>query len=873
MSLKVIKRFTSGVRACWITTYNIDLGLFDGFLYSRLGEPPLNVTVLADGRRHDKALAAIAPDEAWRIDRINRRWLLRPVHHHGAFHPKTLLFVEDTKITLLVGSGNLSYDGIDGGHEIFTELTDETPHGQAAIAAWTGWMSRLVERVDDPQLRRRFLDLRPKLPNPEAETGGFVHNLDRPILTQLLDNPPTDVVAIHATAPFFDPPLHALTQLAQRFLTATLHLYLANLTKVDGQLLTQLAERHRGQVQIHRYEPADFVHAKMIGLVAADGRGQLLSGSTNLSAAALTHTATHGHHGNVEAAILADLDADQIIAAFTDPGQLDASPVDLDAFAQHQADYEDDEAEAAVPCRLQSAERQPDGSIQLHGSVHNSPVQLIDPTVEPCRAWQVTTGAETVAIDQTGQLQGRLLWLVDGTGQPVSNRVIVAEPIQLEQQLQQRTGTSSRQPSELTLSDLDTPLGAILEHLHQNYVMDISETDAVANAERAAGTDDHEDSGDPDVWERLARDTLAYDPRATSYRRVSHRLDNDQPILQLLAMMLARSPDDVRQQFSNLIQFPVPETEPASDDAKDRVVHHWSDAARIRVRARNVLRRWADAIGDERLLWLDPTAPVTNLQLMVGVVAWLTLINRSEPSSAASGLTNDDLSSLLERTVGAALSIWPTLPGEVRTTLPDYIRDLLTTLIALELQHGPGHRDRILAWQPRLSALHRNGLIEATEAAAATLNKAVKRDVDQAALASMLEDAENFLDDPEWIRRTEQQLNLRGLKLERPAPEQPFDILVRVTSLPRPLADPRTLQLIDSLRDYRSVDRIALYDEEDGWRLVFIPDETLTLKATWLKHEDGFVESVQPLSIRRLQQLIDARSSLAELFLPEHRAA
>jgi basic amino acid/polyamine antiporter, APA family len=45
MSLQIVKRFTGGVRACWITTYNIDLGLFDGFLYSRLGDPPLNVTV------------------------------------------------------------------------------------------------------------------------------------------------------------------------------------------------------------------------------------------------------------------------------------------------------------------------------------------------------------------------------------------------------------------------------------------------------------------------------------------------------------------------------------------------------------------------------------------------------------------------------------------------------------------------------------------------------------------------------------------------------------------------------------------------------------------------------------------------------------
>jgi hypothetical protein len=871
MSLQIVRRFTGGVRACWITTYNIDLGLFDGFLYSRLGDPPLNVTVLADGRRHDEALAAIAPDEAWRIDRINRRWLLRPVHHHGAFHPKTLLFVDDAQTTLLVGSGNLSYNGIDGGHEIFSELTDQTPAGKAAIAAWTGWMARLVDRIDDRQLRRRFGDLRPKLPSPQGPTGGFVHNLDRPILTQLLDDPPADVVAIHATAPFFDPPLHALTQLAQRFPAASLHLYLANRTKVDGQFLIHLAERHRGQIQLHRYGPADFVHAKMIGLVAANGRGQLLSGSANLSAAALTHTATDGHHGNVEAAILADLDADQIVAAFTDPEQLDASPVDLDAFAQHRADYEDDEDNEAAPCQLRSAERQLDGSIHLHGSVDGGPVELVDPTVEPYTGWHVSTGAETVTIDQLSQLQGRLLWLTDTAGQPVSNRVIVAEGHQLEQQLQERTGTSSRQPSELTSYDLDTPLGAILQHVHQNYLMDISETDAVSNAERAAGTDDHEGSGDPEVWEQLARDTLAYDPRATTYRRAAHRLDNDQPVLQLLAMMLARSPEDVRVRFSNVIPFPVPDDESTSGDIdEDRVIHHWSDAARIRVRARNVLGRWADAIGDERLLWLDPTAPSVNLQVMVDSIAVLTSINRSPQGS---GLSDSDLSMLVERVVTATLSIWPTLPDEVRASLPAHTSDTLTALVALELQHGPGHRERVLAWQPKLTALRRQGLVAATPSAAFYLGVIFERPTTESALRDLLDDAENFLDDPEWIRRTEQQLDVRGLKLERPAPGQPLDILIRVSSLPRPLADPRTLQLVGALRDYRACDRIALYNVEEGWRLVLIPDENLTLKAKWVEHEDGFVESTEPLSVERLEQLIEDRSSLAELFLPEHRAA
>jgi hypothetical protein len=42
--------FTRSTSALWATTYNVDLRLVNEFLLQALGAPPLNVTVLADGR-------------------------------------------------------------------------------------------------------------------------------------------------------------------------------------------------------------------------------------------------------------------------------------------------------------------------------------------------------------------------------------------------------------------------------------------------------------------------------------------------------------------------------------------------------------------------------------------------------------------------------------------------------------------------------------------------------------------------------------------------------------------------------------------------------------------------------------------------------
>src|SRR5256885_11386083 len=48
--------------------------------------------------------------------------------------------------------------------------------------------------------------------------------------------------------------------------------------------------------------------------------------------------------------------------------------------------------------------------------------------------------------------------------------------------------------------------------------------------------------------------------------------------------------------------------------------HPWTPSARIRVRARNVLRRWAAAQTDPRLVWVDPLAPLGNLKTIAAVL-------------------------------------------------------------------------------------------------------------------------------------------------------------------------------------------------------------------------------------------------------------
>ncbi|WP_308816384.1 hypothetical protein [Pseudonocardia alni] len=106
--------FDRSMTGFWATTYNIDLRLFSEYLVPRLGNPPVNIAVLADQRRLAHGLSRFGPEQLGGLATVNRRWLLRGVRAGGpAFHPKSYLSVSPGHALLLVGSGNLSAGGLD----------------------------------------------------------------------------------------------------------------------------------------------------------------------------------------------------------------------------------------------------------------------------------------------------------------------------------------------------------------------------------------------------------------------------------------------------------------------------------------------------------------------------------------------------------------------------------------------------------------------------------------------------------------------------------------------------------------------------------------------------------------------------------------
>jgi hypothetical protein len=600
--------FRAEAVAFWATTYNVDLALFNEYLLERLGDPPLNAVILADKHRLDKSLEAVPVERLDILSPVNRRWLLRGVQiGKGRFHPKSYLLVTARTARLLVGSGNLSTNGIDAGREVFTTFVSGTPVGDAAISTWRAWMRRLIGGADDTLLAERYADLEERLPKPTgpALVAGtpLWHNLDTPLAEQFRDAVGSEEIdELIVTAPFFDEGGEALGRLIDWLKPKVVRLHTVSSTSVDGKQLAARLAATTADVEAFSYMPDRFTHAKLIG-VTAGAHGWLLSGSANLSRAGLTLRAGPG---NVELAVFAELLADAVHAAFIPP-HTTAEAKSLAELGALTYSESEDEAAAVPPVRIVRATLLTGGRVR------------VVTTPGPEQGWRLADHEtvqpliiEGVAAVTPGELPGPLIHLVDSAGETLSNHVVIDDLDALAHALEAGERVSSSRPSELTIGDLDTPLGTALTWLHQNIVMDVSERTTSGGVGGVRSDEVAEGSDDDSLWDRLEREKLARDPRAGTYARLLGEagvIGVADPLIELLDAMRHRVPTQlgapgsgVRSTLEQILHI----------DAAGGG-HPWTPSARIRVRARNVLRRWAAAQTDPRLLWVDSLAPLGNL--------------------------------------------------------------------------------------------------------------------------------------------------------------------------------------------------------------------------------------------------------------------
>jgi hypothetical protein len=786
--MKAVDYFSRDVHSFWATTFQFDLKLFDQFLLRRLGNAPLNSVVLCDEDCLTESLSALSEVDMFAVGSANRRYLLRGVKlpSGGRFHPKTYLFASRRRTVLLVGSGNLTRTGLDRGRETFVAYSGSEEDDLPIIRAWGNWVRALVAAQGDPVLRRRFEHLAagvPELSGPGDEDA-FCSNDAMSLLDQLQAKAPAAIAELHVRAPYYDEQARALEQLIQRLApTRAIHVHLGARTSVNGGALRRVLDGAECDVYLHGHEPTEFVHAKLIGLIGAEDTGLLLCGSANLSRAALMNVyGAPAGGGNCEVVVVRHGSAAEVADAFLPPNGtiVGLSLEDIEAL-----DFQGDEDPAhSFPVRLRSAEFLRDG--RLHIEADQATDELLVAWEEALAPFELADGVTKEVVPEAEHPE--IVWLVDGNGERCSNPVVIDDRDALDHILGDAERGSDR-PSELRDEDERSQLVALLTWANRRFIFDIDDTAALRRANNAQEL--QQDSEDTGFWERYVREELSYDPRSQTYRRVGSggALTDADLLLREIEAMLHAAPADRRLRLLG-----AGATEDADDEAGTG--HPWSFTARERLRARNLLRRWARALADPRHAWLSPEAPAQNYEALLEV---LTLIWLGDT------LEDEHVEELLGEMWAGFLGS-ESRRGFLQRAEPELARETLKSLSAdsCELAAGlaytalhpenPWH-EWIYEWQPFLKAGLRDGVFRAGTLAQDVVEALCEERPSAAAIDELLRRRSEWVDDDTWASRIAEELDLSGVRIVPNAGFKNVTLVVRLDGLPTSAHDPRLITL------------------------------------------------------------------------------
>lgn len=791
-------------RAFWATSYAFDLKLFDQYLLRRLAQSPLNAVVLAD---HDKLATVwdgLREGQEYLAKQVGRRYLLRGIRipSGGAFHPKTYLFGRADHATLLVGSGNLTRPGIDHGREIFVAFTTQREEHLPSMRSWSQWMGRLVHAQADQLLSERWTALREASAWMTGDTPGseFVANDERSLLEQLVERLPGAVDELHVTAPFFDQHGSALHRLIDECDPKKVTVYVGEGVSVHGPSLAALLSARAG-TRLRRFEPRTFVHAKLIGATKGD-IGVLLSGSPNLSQAALTSSSGSGGFGNSEAAVIRDGSADEVRQVFEGSG---LELVDEPLESLTSLVFDDAHPSDSHLIALAAAQWRKDGRIKLSWAGEEPlPAEAHLSWDGASELASLTSDGTTTDPQDEAERLPILVFLVDAAGDPISNRVVVDDPQALRETLVGSASKSSSKPPELEGVEM-VPLVRLVLWANDKLIFDADENAAFKRAQDAVGemTDVEDATG---FWERLATEELQYDPRLQSYKPLTVSGATATPVDELLRelkMLLHAAPT------TDLVaRFKVLTVGGSDDDGDHGTGVPWSMEARQRVRAFNILLRWANALSDPRHALVAPQAPVVNYETLIGIIlmAWVN-----------DALETKQVRKLLLTATNAFIGAGPgqgflgRIDDKEKSAALDHLAEGYVEIgagMVFVALSGPGWQEDIYDWQPALRAGIEHGVLlpgKLSESVAAQLaaEPASTRVIDE-----LLARRVDWVDEVTWCRRLAKELDLNGVRIESRNAKVKLGVVVQGCA--DPLTDTRLLTVARRALDFKKETAIAI---------------------------------------------------------------
>jgi HKD family nuclease len=264
-----------------------------------------NITVLVDRRIYESLLL---DDRSEKPKKANIRYLLQPVSAAGAFHSKIHLLVRRNKGRLVIGSANLTRNGITSNAEMVTSFEYEEDKDQTFkplfVAAFKYFLE-IAQRFPTEALNSNLGHLAGEAPWIVGEDTSsnsalsFLHNLDEPIWRQICREVSEPVDTVYVLSRYFDAKPSFLDEIDKTLSPKKIKIFSQNgITNMTPEWLSHsMVKAKRAQIFLCRFSDADHaqpLHAKAL-VLERRGRCLLVFGSANFTSAGLLRTISNGN--------------------------------------------------------------------------------------------------------------------------------------------------------------------------------------------------------------------------------------------------------------------------------------------------------------------------------------------------------------------------------------------------------------------------------------------------------------------------------------------------------------------------------------------------------------------------------------------------
>lgn len=575
--LAVPRLFDGAFRSVLILTYGAGLPFYEGVLRRQLGGLR-NQVILAD---HARLAEALNDASDGHLRHVNRTYLAAPLTSLRSAHAKAILLAGAEAGVLLVGSGNLSFDGYAEGGECFTAYhwSAEDPTQLASFQAVKDVTDILGQRgLIDAVAQGRVGRMWSQIDwihhaADEAHPSPVRHNLNVPLGDQFIDeigdNRVTELVVM---APFYDRKVAALHQLRARLKPAlTTVIVQERCTSVDAKRLAdELSDGGHAEVRAATGPTRSTrLHAKIF-IARTKTRDVCMTGSANCSTVALFDQQPAA---NIEMANLhvgAPGSFDGLLAGVTLGSPVD--PVTLHIAFDNSKD--------SIPSsrwRLQEVRLDPPviagfvtppvvetASVTLVvGGQHLADVDVAITQVEARSRFEATLPTEIV--EQIRQVTSVALSIVMPSGQVEQSSVTVPYQVAALEALDARRVDTERLRGAAAMELDDPELARMLAELEQLLVVDGRSAWRMA---RADAPPDGDGEGEHFPWQDIDWALVRRHPRYQGYASLRGLIDANESDLAVYLAALSATLRDLMTPDTHGSEVPgrgADETEPDED--------------------------------------------------------------------------------------------------------------------------------------------------------------------------------------------------------------------------------------------------------------------------------------------------------------------